>query len=864
MSVTISFAATPGVIAVTEAQAWSVGVPFVVSLSAAAPDVVSVQYRTLSGTAMAGADFAPRTGTLTFAPGETSKTILVLGTFNDAVAELDKAFRLELFDPQGGVFAGNARAIRELAFINDDDGAGLKRGLFVSDPVIVETDSGQRQAVFDIAISRPASSTLSFDFATADGSATAGSDYLARSGTITFPPGQTKATVSVPILGDTVVEPSESFFLIVTTDDSIADGGAGSVATGVVFDNDAGGTQPTISVLGHNATEASAWSTGITYDLFLSRASFDNVTVGYRVLSGTALAGADFVPRTGTITFAPGTTSQRLTIPGTFNDAVAEVDKALVVEFFDPTGGSLAGNAAVLRETAFVLDDDGTNLKRTMFVSSPVLLEGDTGRTEAVFEIEISRPSAVPLTYAYTTADGSARAGSDYIAKSGTVTFEAGQTKAVVAVEVRGDMRIEPSEFFHLVVTPDANIAGGGAGAVGTATILDDDAGGVLPVVSIAGHNTTEGSAWSTGVPFTVTLSQAAVDNVTVGYRTVPGTAAAGTDFTARTGTLTFAPGETSKTILIPGAFNDATPETDKAFMVELFDPAGAVFAGAARILRDAAFILDDDGTNLKRSVFIHASDVVEDDRGQTDAVFVIEISRPFGEATTLGYTTANGTAKAGQDYVATSGSVTFAPGQTKAAVLVRTLGDSKVEPVETIFLNLTGAIPPTLIAPIGGTAGVAAIHDNDRAGGRGADLMTGTDLPEALYGRGGRDTLMGLGGNDTLAGGRGRDVLDGGDGNDRLIGGPGNDLLTGGAGRDVFVFRGDAGRDVITDFTPGEDRLDLRGYGIASLEALRDAGAITQARRVATIDLDAFGAETTIVLRGVRQGNLDDADFLL
>ena len=491
------------------------------------------------------------------------------------------------------------------------------------------------------------------------------------------------------------------------------------------------------------------------------------------------------------------------------------------------------------------------------------MVEGDSGRDTAIFEIALSRPAAAALTFAYTTADGSALAGSDYIAQSGTVTFAPGQTKAYVAVPVRGDVRIEPSEFFHLVVTPDANIAGGGEGVVGTATILDDDAGGTQPVVSISGVNTTENSAWNTGVPFVVTLSKAAVDNVTIGYRTVAGTAQAGSDFTARSGTVTFAPGETSKAILIPGTFNDSTAETDKAFMVELFDPQGATFSGGLRILRDAAFILDDDGTNLKRTVFIHGSDILEDDSGRTEAVFIIEISRPFAETTVLGYTTANGTARAGQDFVAKSGTVTFAPGQTKAAVHVQTLGDAKIEPVETIFLNLTGTIPAALIAPIGGTSGVVAIHDNDRAGSRGNDTLIGTDLPEAINGKNGRDLLLGLGGNDTLKGGNGRDTLDGGAGNDRLTGGKGNDRLTGGDGRDVFIFRDAFGDDVVTDFTPGVDRLDLRGFGIGDFDGLVGAGALTRSGKSVVIDVAPFGGEGTITLRATKIADLDAGDFI-
>jgi Ca2+-binding RTX toxin-like protein len=89
----------------------------------------------------------------------------------------------------------------------------------------------------------------------------------------------------------------------------------------------------------------------------------------------------------------------------------------------------------------------------------------------------------------------------------------------------------------------------------------------------------------------------------------------------------------------------------------------------------------------------------------------------------------------------------------------------------------------------------------------------------DVLYGNDGDDTLTGETGDDALKGGDGDDALDGGAGDDYLSGGEGSDTLTGGEGRDTFSFNKDSGDDVITDFTPGEDKIDLRGYGIDGTE---------------------------------------------
>ena len=101
--------------------------------------------------------------------------------------------------------------------ILDNDGSTSDRALFVSDPLILETDSGGQEAVFEIRLSEPSNTAITVDYATADGTARAGEDYTATSGSITFQPGQTVASVAVDITGDTLAEDSETFSLVVTT-----------------------------------------------------------------------------------------------------------------------------------------------------------------------------------------------------------------------------------------------------------------------------------------------------------------------------------------------------------------------------------------------------------------------------------------------------------------------------------------------------------------------------------------------------------------------------------------------------------------------------------------------------------------------
>ena len=169
----------------------------------------------------------------------------------------------------------------------------------------------------------------------------------------------------------------------------------------------------------------------------------------------------------------------------------------------DPTNAVLAGGEPTLTATGVILDNDGTDSDRALFVSDPEILETDTG-TQAVFEVRISEPSSTALSFAYSTADGTALAGEDYTATSGTVTFAPGQTVASVTVDVTGDTSIETQETFSLVVTPNSAIANGVDDAAGVAMIIDDDTTTDLPVISISSAEADEGDL----AIFTVTLSE--------------------------------------------------------------------------------------------------------------------------------------------------------------------------------------------------------------------------------------------------------------------------------------------------------------------------------------------------------------------
>ena len=740
---------------------------FTVRLSEPAADAVTVDYGARSGTALAGQDFSTSgaAGTLTFAPGETVQTVRVYG-YGNYLDQLDRNMLLELRNPVGAGFGTGNAAVSAVGWVLDNDGVGVNRALAVSSPVVVE-GAGARQAVFTLSLSEPFDSDRSFTYQTRDGTALAGSDYVARGGTVTFLAGQTEAMVSVPLLDDARLEAGESFGLQVAG----AHGLTGAFGTAHVLDPDA--AQPVISVEGDAAVEGEY----LVFTVRLSQAAADAVTVDFGTLSGTALAGQDFNTSgaAGTLTFAPGQTVQTVRVYA-YGDYTDEIDKSLSLELHNPVGAGFGGGNATASATGWVLDDDGVGINRALDVSSPVVVEG-TGDRQAVFTVSLSEPFDTDRSFTYQTRDGSARAGSDYVAQSGTVMFRAGQTEATVSVRLLDDAQPEAGESFGLQVNGGQGVAGG----FGTAHVLDPDA--PQPVISIEGDAAAEGQY----LVFTVRLSEPALDVVTVDYGTQAGTALNGDDTSTsgQTGTLVFAPGQTVQTVRVY-AYGDYDDELDESLFLELRNPVHAGFGGGNASISATGWVLDDDGVGVNRSLAVADAELREGPGGRY-AVFGVELSAPSASAITLNYQTVNGTAVAGRDFVASSGPITFAPGQTRIEIAVRVTDDLALENTEQFYLRIAPPFPGAISSRAGMATGTATIMDGTLRGTAGNDVITGTDQADRLEGFAGRDRLLGGLGNDVLAGGAGADTLIGGDGADRMAGGTGNDVYYADA-RDTII----------------------------------------------------------------------------
>jgi hypothetical protein len=330
----------------------------------------------------------------------------------------------------------------------------------------------------------------------------------------------------------------------------------------------------------------------------------------------------------------------------------------------------------------------------TLAVGDVNVTEGDGGTVEAIFTVTRGGKLDTTVTVSYATANGTALAGSDYVAAGGTLTFAPGETTKTIRVLVNGDLTEESDEWFSVYLSYAAGaVITDGEGLGG---ILDNDPPPTVtisPVVS-GKEGSTNGTA---AFPFVVTLSAPSEKEVRVSYATANGTATtADNDYVATSGTLVFSPGQTSKTITV-AVLGDQKFEPDETFAVKLSGATNATIGAGNGI----GTIVNDD-TYVTPNITISDVSKAEGRSGSTMFVFTVTLSAPSAIPVIVNYATADGTAAAGSDYEAAAGTLTFAPGETTKTITIKVKGDRTKEADETFVVNLSGASSAVILDPQG------------------------------------------------------------------------------------------------------------------------------------------------------------------
>ncbi|NVJ67540.1 MAG: DUF11 domain-containing protein, partial [Gammaproteobacteria bacterium] len=400
----------------------------------------------------------------------------------------------------------------------------------------VETNAGTTTFVFTVSIDNgvvPASN-ITFDYATADGTATVtNSDYVAittTQGTITA--GSTSTTISVTVNGDLTVESDEIFSVNISNPSANA-----TITTiagaGTIQNDDASEISIAATTNGNETGPVDG-----QFTVSLTNPSATDTVIAYSA-GGTATAGDDYTALTGSVTIPAGSTSATIDVP-VIDDTIVEGTESLTITLSSVTSGSptigATNNASI-----DLLDNDIAEIE----VLATSVVEGDAGTVNLVYTVQIANAVtlASDVTFNYNATDGTATvADGDYTGAGGAGVISAGSTSTTISISVNGDTTVESDE------TVVMSIAGASSNATITTasangTIINDDASEISIAATTNGNETgpVDGQ-------FTVTLSSPSDTDTIIAY-TVGGTATEGDDYSTLTLTLVIPAGSTSGVI---------------------------------------------------------------------------------------------------------------------------------------------------------------------------------------------------------------------------------------------------------------------------------------------------------------------------
>jgi hypothetical protein len=625
-----------------------------------------INWATSDGTAAgADVDFQTSSGTVFFS-SRISSVVQVVEITEDTLDEDDETFFINLSGAQIGTITRPTGTVT----IQDDDASP---SLNVTNPrPLNEGNTGTRTMSYSVQLSQISGRDVTFDWTTANGTATAGSDYVAASGRATIPAGTLTAAISVTINGDVLDEDNETVLLLLSNPVNavIADG----QGDGVIVDDDAA---PTISIADTLVTEGNTGNTTATFTVSLSAVSGRTVSANWFMFDGTAVGNQDYVLAEGGLTIPAGQLSATFDVQ-VIGDFIDELDESFTVEIVTTDATVLDGVGECL-----IVDDDALPL---VSVNDVAVNEGNIRSTLATFTVSLSNPSSSVITVDWATAPGLATADVDYTTASGRLAFQPGVTSMTVSVSVTGDSLDEVDETYFVNlsnVSTNATLFD----AQGLGTILDDDAS---PSLSITDVRSPEGNTGSTSAVYTVTLSAVSGRTVTVAYATTNGAATAPGDYTTTSGTLSFAAGTTSQTMTVHPRRHARRARRD----------VHRRSLGARR--RDARRRPGPRHDHRRRrapTISIADATVTEGNAGITSRAFTVSLSAASGQTVTVGYATANGTASAPADYTTGLGTLTFAAGTTSQTLNVTVTGDVLDEANETFtFVDLSAPENATIL----------------------------------------------------------------------------------------------------------------------------------------------------------------------
>ncbi len=484
-----------------------------VTRSGSTSEALDVGYSTVAKTATPDSDFIATSGILHFDAGQTEATFAI-SILDSPGVEPPETFDVLL--STGGVGALVYPRGKETITIFDDDGPGTF--VFASASSTVAENAGSVQ--LSILRKNGAVGTASVSY----------SPMSLPSGTVTFAPGVTQQTITIPIQDNSTYEGTRSVPVDLNFPSLGASLGNPSRHTLTITDDDF----PAFSfALAASEVLEGGGFVAITVKSTNAPAP---VTVTYSTIGGTAEANSDFTAKSGTLQFTAGTSQKTLIIP-IVNDSQVEDPETFTVTLSAPSSGMTLGTST---HTITIVDTDVGGF------SFPTV-QSQVGEGQSASIVVQCTNAPGPVTVNYSTSAGSAQANADFTATNGTLQFAAGTSQATLTIPILNDSISENAENFTVTLSSPSNGMTLSGSSIHTVTIVD---GTALPTV---GFETEQSSVSESGGVAHVIVKRAGNTALAAQVRVTVsgGTATAGADFALASNNITFAPGVTEQSVVI-------------------------------------------------------------------------------------------------------------------------------------------------------------------------------------------------------------------------------------------------------------------------------------------------------------------------
>ena len=596
--------------------------------------------------------------------------------------------------------------------MNDDAGTSLA----ISPLTLTQAEgnTGTTPATtFTFTVTRTGSTATDVNYTLNHITTTAADFTGALSGTVSFTGAETTETITISVVGDTLVEPNEDFSVTL----SGATGGAtisNATSTGTITNDDT--SNVSVAVAPTSVTEDGAGNLVYTFTRTGTSSETPALTIDFTVGGSagfstdyTQTGAATFNATTGTVTFLAGLNTATVTVDPSA-DGAAEPNET--VDLTVTAGAGYNVGAPALASGTILNDDAGTSV-----AISPLTLtqaEGNTGTTPATsFTFTVTRTGSTATDVNYTLNHITTTAADFTGALSGTVSFTGAETTETITISVVGDTLVEPNEDFSVTLSG----ATGGAtisNATSTGTITNDDTSNVS--VAVAPASVNEDGAANLVYTFTRTGTSSETPALTIDFSVGGGAGFSGdytqtgaATFTATTGTVTFLAGSSTATVTVD-------PTTDPTFepneTVDLTVVAGTGYNVGAPALASGTILNDDAGAGTSLAISPPNVTQNEGNTGTTPATtFTFTVTRTGSTATDVNYTLNHITTTAADFTGALSGTVSFTGAETTETITISVVGDTFVEPNEDFSVTLSGA---TGGATIGTATSTGTITNDD------------------------------------------------------------------------------------------------------------------------------------------------------